>query len=195
MPRSRGFSRIPPAGRLLFAGVLLGLGACAAIPRVDVARDPQARFDRYDTFTFHQPLGTDREDGTVTILSQALRQAARAELESLGYRYVDGAADLEVNFFVETREVLESRRPSIGVSYGVFHRNYGVWADYGTDLRQVTEGSLHVDVVDVEREQLVWEAVVRERLVDSGFVFDPEEVEQAVSQAFARFPRRLEPLE
>lgn len=177
--------------------VLALLAGCASAPRVDVARSPEADFTRYDTFTFHEPLGTDRQEGASTILSQTLERTARDELEALGYRYVEENADLEVNFFVETKEVIEGlrRRPGISIGYGIFHRHYGVWTDYGpgTDVQQFTQGTLHVDVVDAENNQLVWEGIARARQPADGFAFEPERVERSVERVFDNFPRRMEP--
>lgn len=166
------------------------LAGCATGPQVESLRSPEADFGRYRTFTFHRPLGTDRQEGVSTILSQTLRRATRAELEALGYRYVQADADLAVNFFVETREIIEGwRRPGVGFGYGVFHRHYGVWADYGVDeIRQYTEGTLHVDVVDVENNQLAWEGVVRARVSPDRLTADPERVERAIARVFATFP-------
>jgi hypothetical protein len=180
----------------LFAALL---GACATAPRVEVARDPGADFARYATFSFHAPLGTDRPDGTGTILSQALRQASRSELEARGYRYTEQGGDLEVNFFVETREVVQGmNRPGVrvGIGYGGYHSRYGVWTGYGTDrIRQYTEGTLHVDVVDAARRQLIWEGISRERLSEGDFAFELDEARQAVAEILARFPRAAEPLD
>lgn len=171
--------------------LVLALSSCATLSRVDVARDPLADFSGYATFGFHSPLGTDRADGTGTILSQTLRQATRAELEGRGYRYVEDDADLRVNFHVETREVIEGlRRPGVGIGYGVFHRHYRVWADYETDVRQYTEGTLHIDVIDAARGQLVWEGLAQGRLAEHDFAFARDEVAQAVVSVLAEFPVR-----
>jgi hypothetical protein len=168
------------------------LAGCASAPRVDVARAPGVDFGSYGTFSFHEPLGTDRQPGTTSILSQNLMQATRAELEARGYRYVEDGADLQVNFFVESKEVIEGlrRRPGVAFSYGMFHRHYGVWSGYDTEVRQYTEGALHVDVVDAAREQLIWESVSRSRAHDGDFSFDPQRVRAVVSRVFADFPRR-----
>lgn len=180
------------AGAALSVTVLLLVVGCVSTPRVDVVRAPGVDFGRYATFGFHQPLGTDRQEGTATILSQTLRQATRTELEALGYRYQPSGADLRINFFVETREVIEGlRRPGVSFGYGIFHRNYGVWSGYDTDVRQYTEGTLHVDVVDAGQDQLVWEAVARARDGDTGFALDPERARAAVARVFADFPRQL----
>lgn len=166
------------------------LAACASTPRVSVVRSPEADFSRYATFTFHQPLGTDRKEGTGTILSQTLKQEARLELEARGYRYLEKDADLKVNFFVETKEVVQGlQRPGVGIRYGVFHRHYGVWTDYETDVRQYTRGALHVDVVDAARDQLVWEGIAQQPLPDDDFAYELDSVRNALKKVFGRFPR------
>ena len=154
-------------------------------------RDPEADFGRYSTFGFHQPLGTDREDGTGTSLSRTLRNATRTELESLGYRFDQNSPDLRVNFFVETREVIRGQRgPTFAVGYGAYHRHYGVWTGYDTDIRQYTESTLHVDVIDTGRDQLVWEGISSERLKEHDLAFEPEKVNVSVARIFADFPLR-----
>lgn len=166
------------------------LGACTAAPRVAVIRDPAADYSRYASFTFHQPLGTDRESGTGTLLSQKLMSTTRLQLEALGYLFAEDGADLEVNFFVETREVIRGRRgPSVSVGYGVYHRHYGVWTDYETEIRQYTESTLHVDVIDAARDQLIWEGVATERLTEHDLTFESENVQASLQRIFAEFPR------
>ena len=172
--------------------ILLGaliIGGCATAPRVSWVASPEADLASYRTFAFFTPLGTDREEGTGTILSETLRRETRQQLEARGLVFVAEDPDLLVNFFVETREVIEGvQRPGVGIRYGVFHRHYGVWADYETDIRQYTEGTLHVDVVDADRDQLVWEGVAQQRLPEDDFTFQPEQVRTAVRLVFAEYP-------
>jgi hypothetical protein len=172
------------------------VAACATAPRVDVARDPNAEFARYATFTFHEPLHTDRESGVGTVLSQLLRSLAMTEMESRGYRYVQENADLEINFFVETREKLESvPDPAWGVHYGYWNYPYGVWTGYGPErIRQYTVGTLHLDIVDVARKQLVWEAIAVGR-VKTDFSYEQDDVRKALVEMFAGLPPRSAALE
>ena len=173
------------------AGLCVLSSGCVSEPRIAVISDPGADFARYASYGFYEPLGTDRESGTGTLLSRTLRAAASRELESLGYRYAEQDADLKVNFFVETREVVQGRRgPSVTVGYGWYHRHYGVWTGYETDLRQHTESTLHVDVVDTRRDQLIWEAIVTERLDEHDLAFEAENVESSLAKIFSDFPRR-----
>ncbi len=182
-------------GILLLGTMILLLGACAATPQVSVIRDPGADFSRFASFGFRAPLGTDRDTGaeksTRTLLSRTLMNAARTELESLGYVFDADSPDLELNFFVENREVIQGRRgPSYSVGYGYYHRHYGVWTDYQTDIRQYTESTLHVDVIDVEKNQLLQEGISVERLSGHDLAFEPDNVVASLAQIFADFPRR-----
>jgi len=170
--------------------LLLLLGACASEPRIAIVQDPNGQFHRYSSFGFYKPLGTDRDDATATVLSQQLMRLTRTRLEGLGYRYEAENADLKVNFYVETREVLQGRSgPSVAVGYGRYYHPYGVWSGYETEVRQRTESTLHVDVVDTARNQLVWEAVAVEWLKEHDLSFETENIASSVAQIFANFPR------
>jgi hypothetical protein len=175
---------------LLGASALLLVAACASTPKVSVVRDPQADYSLFATFGFQQPLGTDREDGAQTMLSRTLEDTARRELESLGYVFDDESPDLRLNFYVEKREVVQGRRgPSFSVGYGYYHRPYGVWSDYDTDIRQYTESTLHVDVIDVSKNQLIWEGIAVQRLSGHDLAFEAENVQESLTRIFAGFPR------
>lgn len=177
-------------GRILIGAMALLLTACASTPRVSVISDPQADYSLFKSFGFQQPLGTDREDGAQTLLSRTLKDAARRELESLGYVFDAETPDLTLNFFVEKREVIQGRSgPGFSVGYGHYHRHYGVWSGYETDIRQYTESTLHVDVIDVARDQLIWEGISVERLSGHDLAFEPENVLSSLSRIFADFPR------
>lgn len=191
-------NRVSPNGLFLVACVLV-LSGCASTPRVDVASDPAAEFTRYATFTFHEPLHTDRESGVSTVLSQSLRRITLAEMQSRGYEYVEASAnaDLEVNFFVEHREKVESYPDgSWGMHYGYWGYPYGVWSGYSSPrIRQYTVGTLHLDIVDLDRKQLIWEAIAEGR-VQSDYTYEQDDVEKAIVEMFAKFPpRTAQPLE
>lgn len=205
---SRNPSPFRTAAGAAFCALALLLAACATTPRVEVAHDPEADFARYRTFGFQEPLRTDRAEGTRTVLSQVLRNLTRAELESRGYRYAESGADLLLDFSVDTREKVESYPDHrVGIDYRMhpyyhphyrpryyphYHPRYSVWGGYDqVRIRQFTEGTLHVDVVDVARDQLVWEAVAQERLAGDDFVYAQDDVRAAITEIFARFPRRV----
>ena len=154
---------------LLLASSLF-LSACAGSPRVVSNADPAADFTRFSTFGFMQPLGTDSQSGQ-TLSSQILISAVSAELESRGLRRSEDSADLLVNFFVTTRDVV---RQTPGTSANMHWRSgrYRTWRGYSLAasaprVTTETHGTLVVDLVDAAQLQLVWEGAATQRVTNS----------------------------
>jgi hypothetical protein len=179
--------------RLTMIGLvsMLLVSACASPPRVYSNEDPEAVFSSYSTYAFQEKLGTDRPEYK-SLLSQLLKRNVKRELNARGYKEVEADPDLLVNFFVQTKEKIKSTSsPSYGGYYG--YRPYGTWggyAGYETHITQYTEGTLTVDVVEVARDQLVWEGTLVDRIYG-----DPAEdlqprVEAAVLNLFTQYPHR-----
>ena len=60
--------------------------------------------------------------------------------------------------------------------------------DYDQErIRQFTEGALHLDIIDVARKQLIWEAMAEHR-VKSAHAYADEDVRAAMTGMFAGFP-------
>jgi hypothetical protein len=191
MPSILSASRFRPWA---LAVVALLLASCASGPKLFVNEDPAADFTTYRTFAFAEPLGTDRPEYS-SMLSTYLRNAARRELESRGYRYSATSPDLLVNFYVKTTEKVTSTSVPTGPAYGAGYygyrgMNYGVWSGYETEVRQYTEGTLNVDLVDPKLRRLVWEGVAVGRVRDSARENLQQAVDDVMALVFARYPHR-----
>jgi len=170
------------------------LAACATQPQVRVYSDDTADPGSFERFAFVSNPGTDTADYT-SLVTRHLKEAVSTELEARGYRYVEqpDSADMLVNFYVNTRERTEVRdRPGLSFDhyYGYRRDRYSVWTGYSTrrDIRSYTEGTLHIDLVDRARKQLVWEGVATGR-VTSAALDDPRTaINEAVAAIFARYP-------
>jgi len=186
----RGLNRT--IGRIGIICVLV-LGGCVTGPRFVSNSDRDADFGRFRTFTFESPLGTDRSNGTRTLLSHHLIEEVRRQMELRGYTLGDQGADLTINFYVSTKEKLDVRHvPGVGWGgyYGYRRDRYGVWGGYDTEVTQYTEGTLNIDVIDTKIDQLVWEGAVIGRvrnLEDEGL---QARVQGAVRDLFAHYPYR-----
>lgn len=186
--------RIHPARRALasaFAVIAL-IAGCASSPRIYSTANPAVDLSDYTTFGFSPTLGTDREAGQRSILSSNLISAARLEMEKLGYRYSDSNPDLEVNFFLNTKEKVQTTStPSAGMGYGYYgYRSgmYSTWGSYDTTVTQYTEGTLNIDVVDNARNELVWEGVAVGRLRENARDDMQARVNEVMAEIFARHP-------
>jgi hypothetical protein len=170
---------------------LAWLGACESGPRLRSSHDPGADFGSYRTYGFIEPLGTDRS-GYATIVSSTLRAAASAELEKRGYRPSD-APDLLVNFharLTRRHEVTAVPAPGPAFYYSYRYGYYAPWGgyDYETLVRDYTEGTLNVDLVDRARKQLVWEGIAIGEVTEKK-VRDPAgSLPPVVARIFSEYP-------
>lgn len=183
--------------KMFAATLLLAAAACSSGPTVRAVSDPQANFASYRTFGFASPLGTDR-NGYRSIVSEALKAAARRELEARGFIYSAGDPQLIVNFNAQLSDkvrVSSTPVPTMGVGMGMGYYGYrgGLYAPFPvyqdqTTVSQYKEGTLNIDVADAAAKRLVWEGVVTDQVTSKSYDNIAATVDAAVAAAFVRFP-------
>jgi hypothetical protein len=179
---------------LLLAALAL-LAACATGPRVRTDYDPSADFAQYRTWGFYSPIAME-ESGYSTWISDRIKDNVRREMEARGYRYDATDPDLKVNFQGIVRErtdVWSVPRTDFHYFYSYRRRAYfavPVWYDE-TQVSQYTEGTLTVDLVDAERNRMVWTGAAIGRV---GRMTTPSEraaqVDTSIASIFAQYPYR-----
>lgn len=180
--------------KMLFPALALLVAACAAPqPQVRSNFDRTADFSRYRTYNVMASAGRSA-DGYETLVGQAIRAAVEQELESRGY-VKDPDPDLLVNFSVTVQKVQQvSQIPTAGPPAPYYYRGgyYQTWPAYSyeTWVREYDEGTLLIDVIDAERQQLVWEAAGTGRLKKDLTEDIQARAQQAVALLFARYPFR-----
>jgi hypothetical protein len=166
------------AGLLMLAAIVSG---CASGPQLKVDQDPAADLKSYKTFAFVDKAGTDRTDYS-SLLTAHLKRATRVQLEKHGYSYVEQQPDLRVNFFVGAFDRQELR--SLPAAGRVGARG---WSSQTYDLVQYRQGVLRIDLVDAQRNALVWQGIAEQRL-DEKAGSNSELIDAAVGEIFARLP-------
>lgn len=188
----QSLTRVPFLASLAIALAAVLAGCAASGPKIITNSDPNFVLANYRSYGFMQPLSTDR-DGVRSLESQQLIAATSRELESHGLTRDDGNPDLLVNFLISTRETIESR-PTTGGSVYYGRGAYGRWGGYGmgmgttTEVVQRTEGTLTIDVIDAERNQLVWEGAARGRVTEAVREQRRQVIDSAVREIFLQFP-------
>jgi hypothetical protein len=179
---------------LILAGTAaLALGACATTsgPTVRIDADPTANMASYGTYSFFEPFGTDRS-GAATPLGNTVKQALRREMDVRGLRYVESGGDLLVNAAIKSSEKTDVSTMSVPDPYfGYRYGRYSPWVGYNqeTIVRQYTEGTLTIDLVDRARKQLVWSGAAFGRVTDKVRNNPQGAVDTAVREIFARYPK------
>ena len=177
------------------AAFVLLLAACASSgPRITSEVDPQADFGKYRSFAFYSPLALENA-GYATPTTDRIKAAARAQLESRGYTYSATQPDLWVNLNAYMQEKTDvSSIPTVDYDYYYSYRARSYvavpyWRDQ-TSVRQYTEGTLNVDLVDRQKNRLVWEGIAVGRIAK----LKPEEraarIDATMAEIFAAYPYR-----
>jgi hypothetical protein len=150
----------------------LVLAGCAASgPTIVVNAVPGADLSSFETFNFLQPLGTDRDNGARTPMSSMLMAAMTRELTNRGMTQSD-SPDLLVDFFVTTEDRMDvrtTRTSSMHSTHSVHRSHWGrssfsTWPTYQTTVRQYTQGTLLVDLIDPAANALVAEGAAQNRI-------------------------------
>lgn len=188
-------NRFRAVARLCALAALVLLTACATGPRISTEADPEADFSRYRSFAFYAPLAIEKE-GYASAASERMKAAARAEMEARGYVFSTDRPDLWVNINAYTQQRTDvSTMPSVDYAYYYSYRSRGYyvvpyWRDR-TDVYRYTEGTLNVDLVDAQRNRLVWEGIAVGRVSRTR---DPAErdarINSTMADIFAQYPHR-----
>ncbi len=183
----------------LMAGVaaLTMLTACASGPTIRSNVDPAANLSSYKTYMFATKTGTDRPEYATPITSY-FKEAIRREMDTRGYKYVEGGpADLLVNFNANAKENVDVRTTpgsTYGYGYGYYGYRGGLYgaAAFPPEVQTVRykQGTANIDVVDLSRKQVVWEGIAEARLTDKMMKDPRTAISSVVTQMFAEFPGR-----
>ena len=175
---------------LRFALLGMLLAACASTgPDIASNADPNTDFGAITTFGLMSPLGTDRPGGIRTPLSNMLASAVIQELESKGWRQSSNP-DVLVNFFVNMEQRLDVRQVPTGSSFHSYRRGrYRTWGGYETRVREFTQGTLAIDLIDPARMMPVWEGTAQGRRARSDTEITQEQVNEVVAATLKALPR------
>jgi hypothetical protein len=156
----------------VFAGALtLMLFGCASSgPTIVSNTAPGVKFKSFETYNFIQPLGTDRS-GARTPMSSMLMNSMMREMAERGLRRTDESPDLLVDFILTTEERLDIRQtPNSSMMHrSHWNRGFSTWPTYQTTVRQYTQGTLLVDLIDVSNNALIAEGAAEGRIRSNEF--------------------------
>lgn len=181
-------------GWLLTACSLTVLAGCATGPRVRTDFDPEADFSRYQSWAFYQPIAME-ESGYSTFITERIKADVRREMASRGYTYDETSPDLRVNFqgvIEEKTDVYSVPRSDIRYFYSYRADAYfavPVWYDEA-QVNQYTEGTLTIDLVDAERNRLVWTGAAIGRVRERTPHERAATIDRAIAEIFMRYPYR-----
>lgn len=171
---------------LLLSAILFG---CQSAPRIHTMVDKSAHFNGYATFGFHPTLQPKRDEYD-PISYRYIKSAIHHEMLNKGYIYAE-QPDLWVNFNVYVKDKIEINTPPSASFYYHYRRGYGVWGDYPIfeeRIKQYTEGTLNIDLIDNNTNRLLWEGVAIGRVSEQTYDNLEAKINQAVGLIFEKLP-------
>ena len=176
------------AAVLLIATLMTG---CASGPKIRSDYDRNADFSQYRTYNFYTDAGPESTNYQ-SLFSQHMVAAITKEMDARGYVKSDDP-DLLVNFNAVLRDKTKVTTRPAPISYRGYYGYrggyYDPWFGYShslateTHVSEYTEGTVNIDLVDVKKKKLIWEAVAVGRVHDKTL----RNLEQAVMEAVPRF--------
>ncbi len=156
--------------------------------------DPNGRFDTYRTFGWQssepQASAATAESSVQNLdplLARRIRDTIDARLEMKGYKRLSDwkGADFAVAFSVGSREKIQVQSsPTMGG--GWYGARGGWYAGSTVSARSYTEGTLAIDIFDVQSHQAVWHGWASKRVTAS--MDRAKLVDEVVSAILAKFP-------
>ena len=148
-------------------------------------------FSAYQTYAWKQKM-VDIFEGRVTtnvrnpLNLKRIRKAIESELAAKGIEQVDqDKASIHIVFHGLLEERIDIDDWGYGIGYG--RGAYYGRAYYGSSLEvdQYTEGTLFVDFIDTQTNELVWRGWVKRRVTDN---IKESMINKAVAQVFKKYP-------
>jgi hypothetical protein len=174
--------------RVASSAIVLGLMACASTTSVSYDHDQNYDFGGLQSWDWvASPGQVQGAAGARSPLVEArIRDAIERELSAKGYRRVEGGEpDFRVAYHGGSNEKLDVR-----TTYDYYGYRWRT-AVATTDVREYTEGTLLIDVVDGVRKELVWRGIgVAEVYADNPQEVT-EQVNKVVSDVLKGFPPGL----
>jgi hypothetical protein len=176
------------------------LSACgASAPKIHSDYDRSVDFSQYKTYGYYSPMGIENPNYS-SLLGQHFRDAIDAQMLSRGYAKSNNP-DILINVSARLQDKTKVTQTGSsmhggyggGGYYGYRGGMYDPWGGYGygtqTHVSQYTEGTINVDMVDVQQKRMIWEGVAIGRVQDKNENLR-QDIMDGIKEMFTPYPFR-----
>ncbi|MFN3841145.1 MAG: DUF4136 domain-containing protein [Cyclobacteriaceae bacterium] len=161
--------------------------ACSSL-KVTYDYDRQADFAKYKTYAFSE----DSQKMPVNDLNRnRLLAAVEKEMTAKGFSKSD-SPDVLVDMHVKKEEKVDATATTISPGFRGYYGRYGYGGGFSTtsiNYNEYIEGTLFVNLVDVAKQQIVWQGRATKTLDENASAEKREKnINYAVQQIFMRYP-------
>jgi hypothetical protein len=169
---------------LILAGAF-ALGACESKPTIKFDADPSADFAAYHSYSWAY---SQAPRGMNPLLYQRVRDSIDRALAARGFTQ-SALGEFAVGFTLGKRDRVEVT--DFG-AYGGYYRGWGGWGWGGYhgynhyDVRNVTDGTLMIDIYDTATKKPVWNGTATQEISSDGA--SQATIDAAVVAVLGNFP-------
>lgn len=164
--------------------LLIVMATSCTTVKVVTDYDKTADFNTYKTFAFYKP-GIDKAEISDLDKRRILR-AIDTELTAKGMQKTE-MADILVSIFTKENERIDIYNNNFGYGWGWNPWWYGGY--YGSTVSTSSEGTLFIDFIDSNTNQLVWQGIGNAQLITSGDVDKKEaRINEIVKEILLKYP-------
>ncbi|SMO54459.1 DUF4136 domain-containing protein [Solitalea koreensis] len=161
--------------------------ACSTPMKVNSDFDKSIDFSKYKTYAFYQLTDTSRAISELN--RKRILEAIKSEMNKKGFTESSNP-DLMVNALAILKDMKSVTANTNYMGYGGYYRPYGGGMGMSTttyDVNNYKDGSLIIDIVDIQKKQLIWQGVGNKEI--DGPIQDPDKtIPEAISKIMASFP-------
>jgi len=170
---------------LLFIVFIVVLASCSSV-KVNYDYDKTVDFSSYSTYNYY----SDMQSGLSQLDEKRLLNALDSTLKARGYRL---AEEPELFINIISNEYRSAPNNNVGVGLGGGGRNVGGGISVGLPLGGPNmQRSIQIDLVDAQRDALVWQAVAESGLRENASPSVREDKLRAVvKKVFSKFPPKV----
>ncbi|MBT8074417.1 MAG: DUF4136 domain-containing protein [Xanthomonadales bacterium] len=171
--------------------------ACGSTTTIKSDYDRSVDFSQFKTYGYYSPMGIENPNYS-SLLGQMFRDAIDAQMKPRGY-VLSNNPDLLINVSARMQDKTQVRTYSEPAMYGGYYGYrgglYDPWGGYGygtsTHVSQYTEGTINVDMVDIDNKRMVWEGIAIGR-VDEKKKNDNlrQDIMDGIAEMFVNYPFR-----
>ena len=180
---------------LPFLALAILISSCSAV-RVSSDYDQSINFTNYKTYAFYKP-GIDKAEISDLDKKRILR-AIETEMEAKGFTKSDNPAVLVSIFAKANKRVSVYNNNNFGFGgfggfgYGGFgYGGFGYGGFYGPSVSERIEGVLYIDLLDANKNQLVWQGKGTAPLTNRNIDKREERIKEIVREIMTVYPPNL----
>lgn len=171
--------------------ILISISCSSVSVRTDF--DHQTDFSTFETFAWQMQGQDDKQPtaGVNQIVDGRIRHAIESNLVDDGLSLAElDTADLFVTYYASLSQQMRMYNSGWGYGWGHGHRwgyGYSFWPGWNhTSVSTWHEGSIIVDIVDRQKEQLVWRGVITRALSKKSS--SEEKINESMDRVMSAFP-------